>query len=82
MHRLANKKHVLVEKPLIIKKLKVFNDLEKKARKNKVVCYVAYNHRFEPNILKLKNLIDSQILGKIYRCRIFYGNGTSRLVKI
>tara|TARA_B100000029_G_scaffold463033_1_gene496033 strand:+ start:3759 stop:4661 length:903 start_codon:yes stop_codon:yes gene_type:complete len=78
---IRHKKHVLVEKPLIIKKLKVFNDLEKKAKKNKVVCYVAYNHRFEPNILKLKNLIDSQILGKIYRCRIFYGNGTSRLVK-
>ena len=29
----------------------------------------------------MKDLIQSKKLGKIYKCRIFYGNGTSMLVK-
>ena len=78
---IKNKKHILVEKPLLVKSNKILLNLEKQAKKNKVVLYTAYNHRFEPNILKLKNLIEKKILGKIYRCKIFYGNGTSYLVK-
>ena len=42
---------------------------------------MAYNHRFEPHFMRLK-LIDANKLGKIYSCRMFYGNGTARLVKI
>lgn len=78
---IKNKKHVLVEKPLILKNLKYFSKLQKKARANNVVCYTAYNHRFEPHVIKMKKLINSKKLGKIYSCRIFYGNGTARLVK-
>jgi scyllo-inositol 2-dehydrogenase (NADP+) len=78
---IKNKKHILVEKPLLIKSSKFLIDLEKKAKINKVILYTAYNHRFEPNILKLKNLIEKKTLGKIYKCKIFYGNGTSYLVK-
>ena len=29
----------------------------------------------------MKKLIESKKLGKIYNCKIFYGNGTSLLVK-
>ena len=76
-----NKKHILLEKPFIVKNNKILSDLEKRAREKKVVCYTAYNHRFEPIIIKLKNLIKSKKLGKIYKCRMFYGNGTSSLVK-
>ena len=78
---IKNKKNLLVEKPLFIKSNKILANLEKKAKKNKVILYTAYNHRFEPNILKLKNLIEKKTLGKIYRCKIFYGNGTSYIVK-
>jgi len=78
---IENNKHVLIEKPFIVKNNRVFFNLEKKARKKKIICYTAYNHRFEPTIKKLKKLIQSKKLGKIYKCRIFYGNGTSALVK-
>lgn len=76
-----NGKHVLVEKPFNVKKSNILSNLEKRALKKKVICYTAYNHRFEPIIIKMKNLIKSKKLGKIYKCRIFYGNGTSSLVK-
>ena len=76
-----NKKHILLEKPFLLKNKKNFSNLEKKARKEKVVCYTAYNHRFEPTVIKMKRLIKSKKLGQIYRSRIFYGNGTSFNVK-
>ena len=37
----------------------MLNSLEKLARKKKVICYTAYNHRFEPIVIKMKNLIKS-----------------------
>ncbi len=78
---IKNKKNVLIEKPFLLKKSVYFKNLKNRAKKNSVVCYTAYNHRFEPNILDLKKLIESKKLGKIYHCRIFYGNGTALLVK-
>jgi len=78
---IKNKKNILVEKPFLVKKNKILINLEKYAQKQKIVCYTAYNHRFEPLITKMKELIKSNKLGKIYKCRIFYGNGTSSLVK-
>ena len=78
---ITHKKNVLVEKPLLAKKNNEIKKLEKLAIKNRVVLYSAYNHRFEPAIKKLKKLIQSKTLGKIYNCRFFYGNGTSYLVK-
>ena len=78
---IKNKKNVLLEKPFLVKKNKILINLEKYAQKQKIVCYTAYNHRFEPSITKMKELIKSNKLGRIYKCRIFYGNGTSLLVK-
>tara|TARA_B100000767_G_scaffold275746_1_gene314997 strand:- start:9043 stop:9960 length:918 start_codon:yes stop_codon:yes gene_type:complete len=78
---IEHKKHILVEKPLLSKSTKSLISLEKMANKNKVILYTAYNHRFEPIIKELKKLIQKKKLGKIYRCKIFYGNGTSYLVK-
>ena len=78
---IEKKKNILVEKPLISKNNKILKSLERSANKNKIVCYTSYNHRFEPIIIKLQNLIKSKKLGKIYKCKIFYGNGTSLLVK-
>ena len=78
---IKNKKNCLIEKPFPNynkKKIKYFEQL---ANKNNIVCYTAYNHRFEPFIKKIKNIIDSKKIGKIYSCKIFYGNGTAMLVK-
>ncbi len=70
-----------MEKPLWAQKKEDILNLEKLAQSKNVQCYSAYNHRFEPHIIKLKKLIDSGKLGKLYSCRFFYGNGTSALVK-
>ena len=76
-----NKKNVLVEKPLISEDIQELKNLEKLAKKKKTFLYTAYNHRFEQSVKKLKDIVKKKQLGKIYRCRIFYGNGTSILVK-
>jgi len=78
---LNNKKHVLVEKPLFVKSEEELLELQNIANKNKVVLYTAYNHRFEPHFINMKKLIINKNLGKIFRLRMFYGNGTSGLVK-
>lgn len=78
---LQNKKHVLVEKPLWTESLTQIHELETIANQHGLVCYTAYNHRFEPHFVRMKSLIDSGTLGQIYHCRLFYGNGTARLVR-
>jgi predicted dehydrogenase len=74
-------KHVLVEKPLHAASEAELRDLESKARKSGAVCYAAYNHRFEPHYVRMRDLLHSGALGQIYRCHMFYGNGTARLVR-
>jgi scyllo-inositol 2-dehydrogenase (NADP+) len=74
-------KHALVEKPLVADDEAVLSRLEQKARQKAVVLYTAYNHRFEPHFVRMRDLIASGALGTIYRCRMFYGNGTARLVR-
>ena len=78
---LENDKHVLVEKPLPTKSRAQLERLAEKATSKGLVCYTAYNHRFEPHFVKMKELLDSGRLGKIYSIRMFYGNGTARLVR-
>jgi predicted dehydrogenase len=78
---LSNKKHVLVEKPLFSANSADLLRLKVLAEHQNTVCYTAYNHRFEPHFIKMKELIDSGVLGKIYNVRMFYGNGTARLVR-
>jgi scyllo-inositol 2-dehydrogenase (NADP+) len=74
-------KHVLVEKPLMADDAAVLARLEADARARGVVVYTAYNHRFEPHFVRMRDLVRSGALGRIYRCRMFYGNGTARLVR-
>lgn len=80
-YAMANGKHVLVEKPLWAARDEEIIELEQLARVNNVLCYTAYNHRFEPHYITMRDLIASGKLGKIYSCRMFYGNGTARLVR-
>jgi predicted dehydrogenase len=78
---LQNGKHVLVEKPLWAEDESDIVALETLARKRGLVCYTAYNHRFEPHFVRMHDLIASGELGAIYSCRMSYGNGTARLVR-
>ena len=78
---LENRKHVLVEKPLWAASDSAIVELQALARAKGVVCYTAYNHRFEPHFVRMRDLVASGELGRIYHCRMFYGNGTARLVR-
>jgi scyllo-inositol 2-dehydrogenase (NADP+) len=74
-------KHVLVEKPLWAKNESDIASLEQRAKSRGVVCYTAYNHRFEPHFVAMRDLLAGGTLGAVYSCRMFYGNGTARLVR-
>lgn len=74
-------KHALVEKPLWAAKDAEIERLEAAAQAAEVALYTAYNHRFEPHFMAMRDLIASGRLGEVYRCRMFYGNGTARLVR-
>jgi scyllo-inositol 2-dehydrogenase (NADP+) len=78
---LDNGKHVLVEKPLWALSDRDIIDLQAAAHHSGVVLYTAYNHRFEPHYMRMRDMIASDVLGEIYSCRMFYGNGTARLVR-
>src|SRR5207253_3724299 len=71
---------VLVEKPLLAERAEI-QELIQLTKSNGVACYTAYNHRFEPHILRLKQILDKKTLGPIYLARFFYGNGTARDVR-
>lgn len=74
-------KHVLVEKPLLSSAAGNLKVLREAVKGSGTVCYTAYNHRFEPHFVRMKEVLDSGVLGRIYRIRLFYGNGTARLVR-
>ena len=77
---LGHGKHVLVEKPLLAPD-PALTQIKALARRRRAVCYTAYNHRFEPHFIRMKETVASGILGHIYLCRMFYGNGTARDVR-
>ena len=78
---LSHGKHVLVEKPLVAEEDEEISRLANLARSRNAVCYTAYNHRFEPHFVRMKQLIESEKLGNLYLARLFYGNGTARDVR-
>ena len=78
---LSHRKHLLVEKPLFAAKVTDLIRLKELAENNRTVCYTAYNHRFEPHFVRMRNAISSGRLGRIFSIRMFYGNGTARLVR-
>jgi scyllo-inositol 2-dehydrogenase (NADP+) len=82
---LKHKKHVMVEKPLIAQSRteeSALQRLAELARHSETACYTAYNHRFEPHLARLKEVIVSRELGELYLVRGFYGNGTARDVRV
>lgn len=79
-HALKHGKHVLVEKPLLADPA-TLQRLADLTERPKAVCYTAYNHRFEPHIVRMKRDIDEGRLGRVYAARFYYGNGTARDVR-
>jgi predicted dehydrogenase len=75
---IKNGKHILCEKPLYLDTAGRFADFQNKINRKNIVLYTAYNHRFEPSIMKTKEIIQSKKLGKIYSVKLFYGNGTAK----
>ena len=78
---LGHAKHVLVEKPLVSPDDEELQRLRALGTRTGAVCYTAYNHRFEPHLANVKRLLDEQRIGRVYHCRMFYGNGTARDVR-
>jgi predicted dehydrogenase len=78
---LGHGKHVLVEKPLLSPDRAALEALAELSERRRAVCYVAYNHRFEPHFVRMRNTLASGALGRVYLCRMFYGNGTARDVR-
>jgi len=77
---LARGKHVLVEKPLLFGDLQTAERLAALAAERGAACYTSYNHRFEPLIERMRSRLKAGAVGKLYRGRFFYGNGTVRHV--
>jgi scyllo-inositol 2-dehydrogenase (NADP+) len=78
---LGHGKHVLVEKPLVASDDAALERLKALSARTGAVCYTAYNHRFEPHLVTVKQLLDADRIGRVYHCRMFYGNGTARDVR-
>jgi predicted dehydrogenase len=73
-------KHVLVEKPLPLPDEATAQRLERLAGARKLALYTAYNHRFEPLLIRFKEYVEAGAIGQIYHGRLFYGNGTVKHV--
>jgi predicted dehydrogenase len=73
---LSRGKHVLVEKPLIID-AGAAGELDRQARAGRAIWYTSYNFRFEPHVIALKRHLAAGTIGRVYRARMFYGNGTA-----
>jgi predicted dehydrogenase len=76
-----HKKHVLVEKPLALAKASDLLELQNNSNSSNIFIYTAYNHRFEPNVSSIRNILNQQEIGRVFSVRMCYGNGTSQLVK-
>jgi scyllo-inositol 2-dehydrogenase (NADP+) len=72
---------VLVEKPLVAEREEDLRRLQARAAEARVACWTAYNHRFEPNLVRLRDMLGFGALGKVYHARFFYGNGTAAEVR-
>mgnify|MGYP001587932675 FL=1 len=71
---------VLVEKPLILDPV-TGERLRQMAERSSTIWYTAYNFRFEPYVLALRRDIEAGVIGRLYRARLFYGNGTAARIK-
>lgn len=78
---IVSNKHCLVEKPLLLPLSHDYQNMEAEARKRGLFVYSAYNHRFEPSIGIAQKLLEQSTIGELMYINIYYGNGTSQLVR-
>ena len=71
--------NIMVEKPILGSSDQVAMLIKKISEKN-LILYTAYNHRFEPHFVTIKDYLEKKEFGEIYSLRMHYGNGTSNLV--
>jgi scyllo-inositol 2-dehydrogenase (NADP+) len=70
-------KHALVEKPLVFPDEATAHSLQHTAEDTGAIWYTSYNFRFEPHIVRLRQLLAARTIGEVYRARLFYGYGTA-----
>src|SRR5438874_13664193 len=61
-HLLSNRKHVLVEKPLLGELGCSLAQCQGRAGRNRTACYTAYNPRFEAYIVRLRPTVEAPSL--------------------
>src|SRR4029079_11720088 len=69
-------KHAVVEKPLVLD-AESAAVLARHAEAGKAIWYPSYNFQVEQHVIALKRLLDAGAVGRVYRVRMFYGNGTA-----
>jgi predicted dehydrogenase len=74
---LSNNIGVLVEKPFLLFDFRELQSVSKIASELKLPIYTAYNHRFEPSIIKLKSILETEEPIRVYQVFIQYENGTA-----
>jgi len=72
-------KHVVIEKPFELSPA-MYEEMLIIQKRTGATIYVAYNHRFEPHIVAMKELLEKNLLGDLYSVNISYGNGTAAQV--
>ncbi len=75
-----NGKDALVEKPLTLSPSE-FDTLDAARQSSGALLYTAYNHRFEPHLVRVASLLAAETIGRVLMLNIFYGNGTARDVQ-
>jgi inositol oxygenase len=61
---LNNNKHIFVEKPLT-DNYEEINECFELSKKNNLILFVGYNRRFDPTLMKIKEQVDNNDVGKI-----------------
>ena len=74
---LEAEKHVVCEKPMATC-LKDADSMIASAKKNKRKLFIFQNNRYDPIFLKVKQIIDSGVLGRIVQIRIAYHSFSRR----
>lgn len=64
--------HLFIEKPLS-SSLDQLADLQSLVREKSLICYVGYNFRFHPGLIRMKGLIDSGFFGHVLSVRAEIG---------
>jgi len=67
-----NNCHIFIEKP-ISHDLNQVDQLFSITEKNNKICFIGLNYRFHPNLIKIKQLLDENKIGKVLFARIQAG---------